>query len=1383
MKKLFLILSIIIIGIAALSIAFSTTGYFSLQNLQNIQPITTIKSINNNFEKITPSFLKPTLLVKNIKKITPIKNEEPEETKNIEIEEEYEIKQEERLSEIEEIETIKINNNSLGLIVEYDLIPRWESRDGTNLIINSLKNDNASNSITDQIIDILEKENMEYRINEYKNILRGIGIDYISLIPYEVENRIKEKIGNLDLIKATYPNQEVQAFLQDTPDLVQATDLWENEEFPNTGQGVRIAILDTGVDYTHPDLGNGCYGEGCKVIGGYDFVNNDNDPMDDQMHGTHVASTAAGNGILKGIAPDADIIAFKVLNDKGRGSTAGILNGMDRLLDPNNDGDSYDKAHVANMSLGSLGGTPNHVLSQKADELMEAGVIMVISAGNSGPGEYMIGSPGTSEKAITVGAVDKNLEMADFSSRGGVTWGWIAAAMENEFDRNVFAKPDLVAPGVSICAAKYNEIIYQGYDCTVENEHFLLSGTSMSAPVVSGAAAIIFNQNRWMNPLQIKSQLQATAIKINKTVNSQGAGFLDTRKATEDIGIAMNPGSILHLIYRETYKEGNFKIENLSKENKLIKIFNTLKLRNTQEEEIETNLGFENNFITICINGRDNKDITQKRTIDYNIPTPRNIVTLGNFTGEIDMEVSNIDITCEEYNEGIETTETNQYIQNLLITIERMRKLNITYENINFNDEDIKETKINTEYLPFEGPYRFLEGGISNSRLSSFNYYVLEDSGVLYVTAEDLNNGEYNYYNNYTTFNFKNSTAEYQDFLTVNFDNRNMLAFDNEIFEQMKEEEFSGEMWGSFDSFIELEPKIEKSFEIKFSIREQGKVPNIYLKEDLFEPIWLSNHFTIISMYNKIDLNINLKEDKKENYISFGPELQNNSRNIRIQDLHQYAQNTFFRLDHQLLDYQFIYETPPITNISIIAQRGEANKFTSEYYRISDLNGTEDYSNLRLNFDRINDVDNEVLLSLAKGGIPIETKIAKFGQNLKYLFINEQGNPYFTNDIRIVNIVKRNNQIGDLEQGDYVVISRLEESYLNQFEDYREDHSIILKENPYFIDRNNFNIENNNLETETNSFNASKLITFDFQELLFDLKEHFIGTFEIINSIKQINVTKLKNQILSIELRQTKEYPQEYRRIYEIIKNYNEDNNLLNLNEYCLDIGFNTNHLSGEIENCLKSKYDYQENYVLEGDKISNRNTLLEGKGIYENKNLILSVDEINSENYTTSLSVFLQENMETPITIKTIENFENINEYLIDDNLNQIFKGETQLQIKIEENTNFILLQFINNDTEEKNEGIYGKIDGDTKLELISPNEEIIEIPYQYESSNISFRKEYNSYSTLQEELGFENGEIYIFRLTINNPYQKLCEETKYLYTSNWDGVRLVSERVICEE
>ena len=251
---------------------------------------------------------------------------------------------------------------------------------------------------------------------EYFNAFNGMALD-IS------EQEAKEVLTS-PYVKAIYPDVEVHAMLQETVVDIHAIEAWslqrDSSARPSlTGRGVVIAIIDTGVDYKHPDLGGGL-GPKFKVIGGYDFVNNDADPMDDFGHGTHVAGIAAGkgdynhNGIYEpeqgevwGVAPDASILAYKVLGANGSGSTGSIMAAIDRALDPNEDGDFSDRADVANLSLGTAFGTPDDVLSQAADRAVDAGMVVVVSAGNSGPGTRTISSPAAARNAIAVGAVYK----------------------------------------------------------------------------------------------------------------------------------------------------------------------------------------------------------------------------------------------------------------------------------------------------------------------------------------------------------------------------------------------------------------------------------------------------------------------------------------------------------------------------------------------------------------------------------------------------------------------------------------------------------------------------------------------------------------------------------------------------------------------------------------------------------------------------------------------------------------------------------------------------------------------------------------------------------------------------------------------------------------
>ncbi|MDP3697100.1 MAG: S8 family serine peptidase, partial [Candidatus Taylorbacteria bacterium] len=320
-------------------------------------------------------------------------------------------------------------------------------------------------------------------------------------------------------------NQRVKAVLSDSVPLINADDVWQlKDDLGNllTGLGTTVAIIDTGVDYTHPDLG-GCLGASCKVIGGYDFVNLDSDPKDDMGHGTHVAAIAAGEGTLNGVAPGAKILAYKVLDKNGLGSWSSVIAGIDRALDPNQDGDLSDAADVMNLSLGG-GGNPDDPVSLAVDNAVRAGSVVVVAAGNSGPREGTIGSPGTAREAVTVGATDKIDNMAissdgtDFSSRGPVIWS-----------EKALLKPDLTAPGLSICAAEWDSWIINRR--CLDNSHISISGTSMATPHVAGAALLLKQKNPNWTPYDIKSVLRKTSKPLQWDIFSSGYGRLDVLTA------------------------------------------------------------------------------------------------------------------------------------------------------------------------------------------------------------------------------------------------------------------------------------------------------------------------------------------------------------------------------------------------------------------------------------------------------------------------------------------------------------------------------------------------------------------------------------------------------------------------------------------------------------------------------------------------------------------------------------------------------------------------------------------------------------------------------------------------------------------------------------
>lgn len=309
-------------------------------------------------------------------------------------------------------------------------------------------------------------------------------------------------IARLTYVKSIHLNSSVRANVEDAVSIVRADSVWN--QLNVFGDSIVIGILDTGIDYKHPALGGG-FGPSKKVIGGYDIVNNDADPLDDNGHGTHVAGISAANGdSLKGIAPHAKLLAVKVLNEFGFGSQADIIKGIEWMADPNNDNNNSDQADIVNVSLGG-DGAPDDALSTAANNAVTLGIVFCISAGN-GSGFQTIGSPGNAEKAITVGASDKKDKLAYFSSKGPTK-------------KMYTMKPDILAPGVDIRSS------------TLKNSTEIASGTSMSAPVVSGICALIKSKHPDWTPAMIKSALMNNAVDLGYEAMSQGAGRVDALNA------------------------------------------------------------------------------------------------------------------------------------------------------------------------------------------------------------------------------------------------------------------------------------------------------------------------------------------------------------------------------------------------------------------------------------------------------------------------------------------------------------------------------------------------------------------------------------------------------------------------------------------------------------------------------------------------------------------------------------------------------------------------------------------------------------------------------------------------------------------------------------
>ncbi|RSD27265.1 S8 family serine peptidase [Mesobacillus subterraneus] len=177
-----------------------------------------------------------------------------------------------------------------------------------------------------------------------------------------------------------------------------------------TGKGVTIGVIDTGIDYEHPDLRR-------NFAGGHDLVDGDDDPMETKgvglrstLHGTHVAGVIAANGRMRGMAPDAKIVAYRALGPGGSGTTEQVIAAIDEAI--------KDKVDVLNLSLGNDVNGPDLPISLALNKAVEKGIVAVTSSGNSGPNRWTVGSPGTASKAISVGASTPPMKVPYLSAPG-----------------------------------------------------------------------------------------------------------------------------------------------------------------------------------------------------------------------------------------------------------------------------------------------------------------------------------------------------------------------------------------------------------------------------------------------------------------------------------------------------------------------------------------------------------------------------------------------------------------------------------------------------------------------------------------------------------------------------------------------------------------------------------------------------------------------------------------------------------------------------------------------------------------------------------------------------------------------------------------------------
>jgi hypothetical protein len=367
----------------------------------------------------------------------------------------------------------------------------------------------------------------------------------------------------------------------------------------SNGFGVKVSIIDTGIDYTHPDLDS-------NYKGGWDFVNSDDDPMDDNGHGTHVAGIIAAEdndeGVV-GVAPEAELYALKVLDATGSGLVSDVILAIQWATDPDGKPKTDDSMDIINMSLG--GGANYWLEAACLLAYCQDRLILVAAAGNSGnPGgggdnvEY----PAAYDSVIAVAATDQSDERARWSSTG--------------------SELELAAPGVGI------------YSTYIGGDYATMSGTSMASPHVAGTAALVWAANPGWSNDAVRTELQDTADDLGEAGwdSKYGWGLVD---ADEAAGVENEPPtvSITIPVDGSTFESGaTILFEGTASDPEDEDLTAGLVWTSSMDSEIGTGGSFSTNLSdgthTITADVTDSGGKTGSASIDITVGAPSEVVTV-----------------------------------------------------------------------------------------------------------------------------------------------------------------------------------------------------------------------------------------------------------------------------------------------------------------------------------------------------------------------------------------------------------------------------------------------------------------------------------------------------------------------------------------------------------------------------------------------------------------------------------------------------------------------------------------------------------------------------------------------------------------------------------
>ncbi len=524
---------------------------------------------------------------------------------------------------------------------------------------------------------------------------------------------------------------------------VNADDVWA---LGYTGEGIIVSVIDTGVNYEHLDLTDHMWQSDDYPYHGYDFYNNDNNPMDGHGHGTHCAGTVAGDGTAgsqTGMAPNATIMACKVLADGGDGQESGVWAAIEFSVEQG--------ADIISMSLGwAHSWNPDRQTWRiTLDNALASGMVASIAAGNEGgspsspddvrtpgdcpppwlnPDQTLIGGISA---VVCVGATDANDNLADFSSIGPSSWEAIDPFLDYPFNPEMgLIRPDVSAPGVDVKSC--NAFNVNGYT--------MMSGTSMATPGVAGVMALLMSKNPGLTPEEICMTLETTSLDLGAAGkdNFYGSGRVDALVAVENTS-EQGP------VYEDhTFVDSNGNGELEAGENVLL----TMTMFNGSDmaySNVDVTINTESNYITITDATENYGDfavgsaVTIEEGFAFDVaadmPGQQNIRFNVTATDGNETWTSKFDVVSWGPNISIGNLEIDDAAGNQNGRLDPGEPAVLRIELLNSGQASINDVLFNLDYsgayLTFETTeYSIAELGSGQSEWATFNITVSEDANI-----------------------------------------------------------------------------------------------------------------------------------------------------------------------------------------------------------------------------------------------------------------------------------------------------------------------------------------------------------------------------------------------------------------------------------------------------------------------------------------------------------------------------------------------------------------------------------------------------------------------------------------------------------------------------